>query len=42
MSLPPPTTTPKIGLGSPVQRKITRLIGPAQDEEAPEGLPPAA
>lgn len=45
MSLPrPPMTTPKIGLGSLEQRKITRLTGPMdEDEDGGENdLPPAA
>jgi hypothetical protein len=40
----PPLVTPKIGLGSMQQRKITRLTGPELEENDSEGneLPPAA
>lgn len=42
MSMPPPMTTPKIGLGSLQQRKITRLTGLTDDDSQEDDLPPAA
>lgn len=45
LTVPPPMITPKIGLGSLEQRKITRLLGPDYEEGSENGeddLPPAA